>query len=117
MASNAFHKQGDHPMFPSKVRFIGLTSVFLFMLMAVSAGHSPITFLRLDARLPGKPGRLKKLLEERLATTSEFVKQATERVKTGTASAEELAEATRMALDAELDLCNSDKERIAVLVK
>ena len=108
-------------MFPSKLRFLGLTSVFLFMLIAVSAGHSPITSVRLDAQEPalraGKPSMLRKLLEERLATTVEFAKQTTVRVKTGTASAEELVEATRMAFEAELDLCNSDKERIAVLVK
>src|SRR5262249_44529209 len=64
-----------------------------------------------------KNPRLKDLLNERLATTKEFAKQVKMRFDNQTGTIDQLVEANRLVTDAELDLCESDKERIAVLEK
>jgi hypothetical protein len=65
----------------------------------------------------GTESKLKELLKERLATTRELAKQVTQRLKKIQGRPEEQLEATRLMFEAELDVCDSDKERIAVLEK
>jgi multidrug efflux pump subunit AcrA (membrane-fusion protein) len=128
-------------MLRSKIRVASLTAVVLCALFAV---YPSIYFLQTNAQEPAKPDgkayafwidpisnnqyyvgvsfphqdtKLKELQKERLAATRDFAKQVKERVKNGNGTLEDLIEPTRMLLEAELDLCDSDKERIAVLEK
>ena len=105
-------------MLRSQIRVAPLTAVVLLTLTAV---YPFISFLRMDAHEPAAPtdngAKLKGLLEERLMTARELVKQVTQRVKSGQAIADELLEPTRLAHEAALELCASDNERIAVLEK
>jgi hypothetical protein len=64
-----------------------------------------------------KDSKLKDLLKERLATTREFARLVGQRFKNRDGTLEEMMEATRILLEAELDVCDSDKERIAILDK
>src|SRR5947208_756720 len=66
-------------------------------------------------RAADPPARVDDLRKERLAVVHEIAKQATAAYKVGTGSYEEMRDATRMVLEAELDQCTTDKERLAVL--
>lgn len=116
-------------MLRSKIRIASLTAAVLFALVAA---YPSITFLRTDAQesnrpdtellnhrierwASGLPDKLKGLLEERLATAIEFEKMVTVRVMNNEGTLEELMEANRLAHDAALQLCDSDKARVAVL--
>jgi len=61
------------------------------------------------------PARLKELLKERLAAARDLQKGVTEKLNVGTALIAEVNEARVTLLRAELDLCESDRERIAAL--
>jgi hypothetical protein len=61
--------------------------------------------------------KLKELLQERLATLRKLVKQTQADYLAGKVSFDRLHQATRALLDAELEQCESDKERIPVLEK
>ncbi len=63
----------------------------------------------------GQSSKVRDLEEQRLATLRNLVKITTARFKSGQASFDELRSATRAQEDAELDLCGSAQERIAVL--
>lgn len=103
-------------MLPAKIRSVLLTAVLLFAWMALSPGHSSSDGQE-PAKKQEKGAKLKELQKERLAVTRDFAKQASAKIKGGIGSLEELIEPTRMLLEAELDLCDSDMERIAVLEK
>ena len=63
-----------------------------------------------------KPGgKVRELQEQRLATIRKLVDITTERYRTGQTSSDELLAATRARDDAELDLCTSNQERLAIL--
>ncbi len=64
-----------------------------------------------------KDAKLKELLKERLATLRALVKVTEADYRTGKVSFERLHQATMAMLHAELELCESDKERITVLEK
>jgi hypothetical protein len=59
--------------------------------------------------------QVRDLQEQRLEILRNLVKITTEHYETGLASADELGTATRARNEAELDLCASNKERIAIL--
>jgi hypothetical protein len=61
--------------------------------------------------------RLKDLLKERLALAKEFAVQTETGYKTGSVPMTQLLLAKEAVFKAELDLCESDKERLAVLEK
>ncbi len=65
----------------------------------------------------GKQDRVKELLQERLTTCREMVRQVETRYKNGQCTYDEVHSAARMTLDAELEVCTTDKERVAVLEK
>jgi Cu(I)/Ag(I) efflux system membrane fusion protein len=62
-----------------------------------------------------KEGKLKELLKERLATLRQLAQVATAEYQAGRVSYDRLHQALRAVLHAELDMCESDKERIKVL--
>ena len=62
-----------------------------------------------------KNAKLKNLLNERLAIAREYAKQVKVRFDNLQGTIDELVKANRMLADAELDLCDSDQDKIAVL--
>src|ERR1043165_8647547 len=126
--SNHFFRDNPTPtrketftMFAPTTRFAGLTAIMLFGLLAVFTGHSSISCLRGEAQEPaksdGKGPKLQDLLKERLAVAEECAKEVTQRYKNGQGTIGEPIDASRMAHEAALELCESNKDRIAVLEK
>jgi len=68
-------------------------------------------------RPAGKADALQQLRAERMAVLHEIAKQTTEAWKAGTADYQQVSAATQALHEAELEQCESDKERIAVLQK
>lgn len=64
-----------------------------------------------------KEARIKTLLKERYSTLKKIEDEVTAMYRKGKASPSEVAEAKRAARNAELDLCETDAERVAVLEK
>jgi hypothetical protein len=64
-----------------------------------------------------KDGKVKELLKERLAVLRKLSAQIQADYVTGKVSFDRVQQATRALLDAELEQCETDKERIAVLDK
>lgn len=96
-------------MFHPKLRLALFATLPLLVLVAMSELRPwP------NAEEPAAKSKVDELLKERLAVIREIVKQTTEKYKGGTGSIDQVREATRMALEAELELCDSIKERIAV---
>jgi len=62
-----------------------------------------------------KDSKVKKLLTERLATLRELVKVTDAEYRVGKASFDRVQQAQRALLNARIELCESDKERIMVL--
>ena len=62
-----------------------------------------------------RSGRVRDLQEQRLDTLRNLVKITTEHYKSGQASSDDLWSATRAKDEAELELCTSNAERIAIL--
>jgi hypothetical protein len=91
---------------------IALMATFWFCLLVSGStwGQDPV-------KPEGKADRLKALRTERLAILRNIAKQSTEAYKLGAASEDEVREANRMLHQAELELCDSDRDRIAVLEK
>jgi hypothetical protein len=108
-------------MFNRKIAPAPLKGVRFFLLFAVLAACFSLSSQRVDAEEPAKSeaksAKHKELLKERLAVIREIAKLATDAYKAGTGSYDEVREASRMVLVAELEQCDSDKERIAVLEK
>src|SRR5262249_8036979 len=64
-----------------------------------------------------KDSRLKELLKEKVAALKEAAALAEKAHQSGAAPLEQVQQANRAVLDAELELCDTDKERVAVLEK
>ena len=96
-----------------------LMAVGLLVLISVSAGHLAVPSPDVSAQEPVKPqagaARLKELLHERAATTRKLADQAMLRVKTAPGTVDELLEPTRLAYEAALEACESDKDRVKVM--
>jgi hypothetical protein len=69
---------------------------------------------RVNAQI-SQSSRVRELQEQRLATLRNLVEITTEHYKNGQVSSDELRSATRARDEAELDLCTSKAERIAIL--
>jgi outer membrane protein TolC len=69
------------------------------------------------ARAEEKVSRLKELLKEKVAALKEAAALVEKAHQSGAAPLEQVQQANRAVLDAELELCDNDKERIAVLEK
>jgi hypothetical protein len=70
-----------------------------------------------EPKLPTEELKIKELQKERLNTLREIVRLMNERFNSGVATQQESAQSVRMMYDAELELCVSDKDRVAVLEK
>jgi hypothetical protein len=108
-------------MFQRGIACAALTAAPFVALLGVSAASVHLVSQHVDARGAAEPGakdgKLKALQKERLAAVRELAKLATDRYKTGSVSEDEVREAIRMVLAAELEQCDSDKDRVAVLEK
>lgn len=71
---------------------------------------------RVEAQV-GQNSKVHDLQEERLATLSDIVKRTREHFTNGLATADDVWSATKAREQAALELCASDKERIAILEK
>jgi hypothetical protein len=85
----------------------------LLVLLAAGAWGRPGDSPRKDATEP-KSARLTKLLKERLAILKQIAAAVEKAHRGGLVPLERVFEATEAVLNAEFDLCESDKERIAV---
>lgn len=118
-------------MFNRKTTFDALTATPFLLVVAVSAGlslssqcveaqeaaNAEAVFRLVNFINESQGTKQEELVKERLAVLREIAKLSTEAYKSGTRSYAEVREATRMVLQAELEQCNSDKDRIAVLEK
>jgi two-component sensor histidine kinase len=106
-------------MFTFHSRLIRPTAPLLVALIVVSCAYRFIASSLVAAQEPAKPGanRINDLLKERLATLREIARLQSARFKNGQAAVEEVQEAIRRLLEAELELCDSLRDRIAVLEK
>jgi len=95
----------------SKIRSIAM----VIMAIVVALAASSLAVAQEPNRTEVKNAKLKDLLNERLATAKEFAKQVKMRFDNLQGTIDQLVEANRMLADAELDLCDSDKDKIAVL--
>jgi hypothetical protein len=82
----------------------------------VSTGHGPAikSFQVFRKGTRGESKKVHELLNERLATVRELAKVTRAAYMHGTATFAELRQANVLLLKAELELCESDKERVAV---
>jgi hypothetical protein len=104
-------------MFNRRISFAALTAAPVFLLLAASAGYFTLSSGRADAEERAKGTKQTELFKERLAVVRQIAKLSTEAYKAGDGTYDEVREAARMMLQAELDQCDSDKYRIAVIEK
>lgn len=102
-------------MFSPRTRLVGIV-VALLLAVAGSAYYSILDPAWADGTGP-QNSKLKELLKERHAILKGIAVQAAVNYQSGQASAESVHQANLEVLKAELDLCDSDKERISVLEK
>lgn len=84
-------------------------------LLSFASLAGPRLYSQEGVRPKAKSPKIEKMLEERLATVREMVRIVAERFKNGQGTIEQIREANRMLLEAELDACASDKDRVAIL--
>jgi hypothetical protein len=102
-------------MCASRVRRLGF---FLSVSVLLAGGAAGFWSASPRPRAEGlEESKLNALLKERLATLQQAAAQTDKQYETGKASVAEVMEAQRAVRDAELELCNTDKERLAVLEK
>jgi len=100
-------------------RKVGLVALGLAVLALVASG-AIVTWSGTSPRAAAaerKDDKIKALLKERHATLEKIAAETSEGYRIGRASLSQVAEAKRAARNAELELCDTDKERVAVLEK
>lgn len=106
-------------MLQAKIRLAAVTALALLLPFFMSASRPGSTSWQANAQEPAKQkitaSKLKELLEERAATTRKLADQAALRTKVGIGTVDELLAPNRLALEAALELCESDKDRVKVL--
>ena len=103
-------------MLSRRVGLIGVTVALLLLLLVAS----PYYWAAASPQAPAaeaKDSKLQGLLKERLATLREIAAQTDQAYRAGQATMEQVVQANQSLLAAELDLCASAKERIAILQK
>lgn len=97
-----------------RLKFAGIVFASLLLTGGVwlSSGEAPTAQAR-----EVKDSRLKELLKEKLAIVREVSAQRLAAFQSGLTSFAQVNEASLAVLNAELDLCDTDVERIAVLEK
>ena len=96
------------------VRFVALGLAALIFAGGIASLRG--TSLR-AAAAQGSDTKVKRLLKERHATLEMAAEATREVFKIGGASFGQVVDANRAVLNAELDLCETDKERVAILEK
>jgi hypothetical protein len=108
-------------MFNHRIKFAAIVAGQPLLFVAVWASYLYVSSQPAcgqgSARPEVKADTLKQLRVERLTVLREIVKQTTEAFKAGATDYEQVNAATQALLQAELEQCGSDKERIAVLEK
>lgn len=84
------------------------------VLVLILVSYGLLHCVRVEAK-GSQSSKVRELQEQRLATLRNLLKITTDRFKSGQASSEEWWSAARAQEDAELDLCSSAEERIAIL--
>jgi len=102
------------PMLQCKCRLVGPGFALIALIASVAIATSPGTLPR-AAAADAKDTKVKALLKERHATLQAIASQTTQAYQAGKASFVQVAEANRAAHNAELALCDTAKERVAVL--
>ena len=103
-------------MLTHKVRFASLTAVAALAWIALSPGHSP-TVGQEPASAQDQGAKIKGLQKEWLDTLRDVVREEQARAKNAQGVPEEVIAATRMLAEAELEACESDKDRVTALEK
>lgn len=103
-------------MFPHKLRCAWLTAVGALAWIALWSGHSP-TVGQEPAKAEEQGAKITDLQKEWLAALRDMVNKDAVRAKNGQASPEEILASNRMLAEAELEVCESGKQRIAALEK
>ncbi len=93
------------------------TAAITLLLSSLTLWASLPAPLGADPAPKAKDARLKALLTERLAVARDMAALVTKAYQAGTASFSTVHEANLAVLNAELDLCQSEKDRVAVLEK
>lgn len=105
-------------MADSILRFVRHSALTWMLLLGVLASSVSLAPERVDAQESAKPAsKVQELLKERLATIREMSGLVVQRFKNNQGSFEEVRDANRMLLDAELALCQTNQDRVAVLEK
>jgi len=102
-------------MFTTRLARINIVSACLSLLIAaawIASGSIDSSLAR--AQEP-KDGKIKELLKERLEVLKAVVKVTKEAYLQGKATFADLAQESTRVTSAELELCTTDKERLAVL--
>jgi len=102
-------------MLTTRSKIVGLSG-FLVLLACGSIGIGSAVSPRVEAA-DGTDARIQALLKERRAALQEIASATAKEYESGLASPTELREADKAVLRAELDLCETDKERVAVVEK
>lgn len=95
---------------------VGFKPLLRPMLVLVVAGLVSLVCRGVEAQV-SQGGELHDLEQQRLATLGKLVDVSTEGFKKGQVSADELQSAVRAKEEAELALCTSSQERVAILQK
>src|SRR5438876_10700542 len=105
-------------MFRPTIRARALVAALSVFLLALSASYWSTAAQR-AVEQPGRAqgDKVKELQKERLEILRQILKEATASFQAGTGSVDEVLEASRRALQPELDLCDTDKDRNVVLEK
>jgi hypothetical protein len=91
-------------------------AIALFAGIALSPGHLPVVGQE-PAKARDQDTKLKELQKEWLAAVRALARQEQVRAENGEASPDDILAVTRMVAEAELEVCESGKERIIVLQK
>jgi hypothetical protein len=112
---------GDFPMFIHRTKFAAIVAGQPVLFFAVWASYLYVSSQPACGQGSDRPevkaDTLKQLRAERLAVLREIVKQTTEAFKAGATDYQQVSTATQALHQAELEQCESDKDRIAVLEK
>jgi colicin import membrane protein len=103
-------------MLPDKIRLLSLTAVAVVAWLVLSSGHSP-TVGQEPVIAQDHGAKIKGLQKEWLDALRAMAKEEQARVKNAQALPEEVIAATRLLAEAELEACESDKDRVTALEK
>jgi outer membrane protein TolC len=102
-------------MSANRFKIVGLLGLLVLLAWASIGSGSAVS--PRTAAAGSNDAQIKALLQERHATLQEIASQTAKEFDSGVATPSQVREANLAVLRAELDLCDTDKERVAVLEK